>query len=192
VWVTDLRRPPVNNKYRFVLVAIALVVLGTAAVASGATGDPLILGAINEAGKGTNLSSDTQLGEPTLTVTASGTQIPFAAVAGDETEFAAYVRGYEDALKLDGAVETDRAGVVVIPAGQTRITFVPRTGPESDSENPVQADTLMLATVQGNVATSVLNVTLRPDLDTATIRLTRAANVGVRVGWFTLRSYPPS
>ena len=34
--------------------------------------------------------------------------------------------------------------------------------------------------------------TLHPDQDTATIRLTRAANVGVRVGWFTLRSYPPS
>jgi hypothetical protein len=182
----------VNMKYRFVLAIIALVVLGTAALASGATGDPLILGAINEAGKGTHLSSGTELGEPTLTVTASGTQIPFAAVAGDESQFAAYVRGYEDGLKLDGALETDRAGVVVIPAGQTRITFVPRTGPESDSENPIQADTLMLATVQGNVATSVLNVTLRPDVDTATIRLARAANVAVHVGWFTLRSYPPS
>jgi hypothetical protein len=105
----------VNSKYRFVLVVVALVILGTAAVASGATGDPLILGAINEAGKGTSLSSGTELGEPTLIVTASGTQIPLAAVAGNETEFAAYVRGYEDGLKLDGAVETDRAGVVVIP-----------------------------------------------------------------------------
>ena len=181
-----------NKKYRFALAVIALIVLGTAGLASGATGDPLILGAVNEAGKGTSLSSGTELGEPTLTVTANGTQIPFAAVAGDETQFAAYVRGYEDGLKLDGAIETDRAGVVVIPAGQTRITFVPRTGPESDSENPVQADTLMLATVQGNVGTSILNVTLRPDEDTATIRLTRAANVAVRVGWFTLRSYPPS
>ena len=179
-----------NKNYRFVLGVVALVVLGTAALASGATGDPLILGAVNEAGKGTHLSSGTELGEPTLTVPASGTQIPFAAVAGDETQFAAYVRGYEDGLKLDGAVETDRAGVAVIPAGQTRITFVPRTGPESDSENPVQPDTLMLATVQGNVATSVLNVTLRPDVDTATIRLTRAVNVAVRVGWFTLRSNP--
>jgi hypothetical protein len=180
------------NKYRFVVAVIALVVLGTAALASGATGDPLILGQLNESGKGTYLSSGTELGEPTLTVTASGTQIPFAAVAGDATEFAAYVRGYEDGLKLDGSMETDRAGVVVIPAGQTRITFVPRTGPESDQENPVQPDTLMLATVQGNVGTSVLNVTLRPDVDTATIRLTRAADVAVRVGWFTLRSYPPS
>ena len=180
------------NKYRFVVAVIALVVFGTAALASRATGDPLILGAINEAGKGTSLSSGTELGEPTLTVTASGTQIPFASVAGNETEFAAYVRGYEDGLKLDGSMETDRAGVVVIPAGQSRITFVPRTGPESDSENPVQADTLMIATVQGNVATSVLNVTLHPDMDTATVRLTRAANVAVRVGWFTLRSYPPS
>lgn len=179
-----------NEKYRFVLAVMALVVLGTAGLASGATGDPLILGAINEGGKGTHLSSGTELGEPTFTVTASGTQIPLAAVAGDQTQFAAYVRGYEDGLKLDGAMETDRAGVVVIPAGQTRINFVPRTGPESDSENPVQPDTLMLATVQGNVATSVLNVTLRPDEDTATIRLTRAANVAVRVGWFTLRSYP--
>ena len=135
---TPYQEAPVNKKYRFVLAVIALVVLGTSALASGATGDPLILGAVNEAGKGTSLSSDTELGEPTLTVTASGTQIPFAAVAGDESEFAAYVRGYEDGLKLDGAMETDRAGVVVIPAGQTRITFVPRTGPESDSENPVQ------------------------------------------------------
>jgi hypothetical protein len=182
----------VNQKYRFVLAITALVVLGTAALASGATGDPLILGDINEAGKGTYLSADTELGEPTLTVTAGGTQIAFAAVAGDMSESAAYVRGYEDGLKLDGSMETDRAGVVTIPAGQSRITFVPRTGPESDHENPVQPDTLMLATVQGSVATSVQNVTLRPDADTATIRLTRAADVPVRVGWFTLRSYPPS
>jgi hypothetical protein len=189
--VTTYLEAPVNEKHRFVLAVIALVVLGTAGLASGATGDPLILGAINEAGKGTHLTG-TEPGEPTLTVTASGLQIPFAAVAGAETQFAAYVRGYEDGLKLDGAMETDRAGIVVIPAGQSRVTFVPRTGPESDSENPVQPDTLMLATVQGNVATSVLNVTLRPDLDTATIRLSRAANVAVHVGWFTVRAYPPS
>lgn len=63
-------------------------------------------------------------------------------------------------------------------------------GTESDDENPVQSDTILLATVQGNVGTSVLNVTVRPDLDMATIRLTRASNAAVPVGWFTFRSYP--
>jgi hypothetical protein len=41
----------VNKNYRFVLGVVALVVLGTAGLASGATGDPLILDGINEAGK---------------------------------------------------------------------------------------------------------------------------------------------
>ena len=179
------------NKYRFVAVIVALVVVGTAAFASGATGDPMILGAQNEANKGTALTSGSELGEATLTVNSTGSHFAFQSNAGDVDIASSYIQGYSDALRVDGSIETDRAGVVTIPAGQTRITFVPRSGPESDHENPVQKDTLMIATVQGAGATSVLNVTLRPQADTATIRLTRAADGPVSVGWFTVRSLSP-
>lgn len=50
----------------------------------------------------------------------------------------------------------------------------------------------MIATVQGNSGGSgVPNVTLPPQADEATIRLTRASNGPVRVGWFTVRQCPP-
>ena len=180
------------NRYRFVAVIVALVVLGTAAFASGATGDPLILGSFsNEANKGTALTSGTEFGEATLTVNAGGGHFALQTNAGDFDIASTYIQGYSDALRVDGSISTDRAGVVVIPAGQMRITFVPFTGGESDHENPVQKDTLMIATVQGAGATGVLNVTLRPQADTATIRLTRAADSPVRVGWFTVRALSP-
>src|SRR5688500_13791908 len=66
---------PPMNKYRFVTLIVALVVLGTAAFAGGATGDPLILGAQNNtADRGTYLTSGTQFGEATLTVVGSEAQ----------------------------------------------------------------------------------------------------------------------
>jgi hypothetical protein len=140
-------------------------------------GEPLILRAVNEGGKGTSLSSDSGLGDPTLTVTASGTPDPLGGAGWRRTQF----------VGTSGATRT--ASFLTVPwrrtaqalwrfPGVRRGSFVPRTGPESDWENPVQPDTLMLATVQGNVPMSVLNVTLRPDVDTATIPLTRAAKCG--------------
>lgn len=165
----------------------AVLIVGFAAVAQGADGDPLIIGASNQSsGNGAftdwNVSGVAAADLWGFRIVSDGDSVtPLRLVASDVNPNPALsIVGNNIAVEAQGKIVLlTRSGVAIVPAGANRVT-VHATG----FMNPISGSTLVLATVQQTAGGAMVKAAVpNPQEETFTIYLNKNAMVTTRVAW---------
>jgi hypothetical protein len=180
------------------LISATAIVLGAwlllSGTAQGTSGQPLTLGQINTASSTTVLDVAAENGFSVNMTSGDGVGIS-ASTSGDGQAIRGGVSGGEGGCAIcgisdanntailavgpagfDGPIFVRQAGVVVVSAGQTKVT--------TKANQTLPDAALVLATVQNYRGTSVASASAHAATSRIIIHLTRATGNDVRVAWF--------
>jgi len=161
------------------LAALALGAVVRPQRAGADTGDHLILGAINSAQHGTSLLAADAVGLAVIATGAGNTALySKGGFGGADGLIANSATGF--ALKTEGKVTFDTAGILKIPAGRQRKM--------ADPGVPVDKDTKVLATLldAAGSGVSIDHVRRIKNQDRIQVVLTGPPAVDVSVAWFVI------